>query len=386
MGNSNSTSISQKQNAGAKKDEKDKKDEKEEKEETEVIRKLNDIATHYILTMDFESLKNLHDQKYCDKLVVLTSNIMEQNVSDMEIKDIAFRIRDKDKDMDKDTDQTPDKKALCLHISKFYVKVAHIFSAILLTLNPVYTYTDSNGNKVTQNIMDKDKIPANANAVIESTGLCANRIQTLSEASSSSSSKKSSCRLQEIPELIELYYDSDYDMETGTFLGMEPETETIFKEDLHRFYRAFTQNDTVPESIQKFSDIKVKDYSCSDSSSQTPPLPSSHKGKLFHTYAENLKKMIHNVHEKQKQLMDIIDSIFETKKGKDIHIHSNLTNKKLQELIVKTRNIILELYLQCETDFAEGVQLHEAITESLILETSQNQLKTLERELEKLYR
>ena len=36
------------------------------------------IATYYILTMDFKSLSKLSEKAYCDKLVVLTSDIIER--------------------------------------------------------------------------------------------------------------------------------------------------------------------------------------------------------------------------------------------------------------------------------------------------------------------
>ena len=36
------------------------------------------IATYYILTMDFKSLSKLSEKAYCDKLVILTSDIIER--------------------------------------------------------------------------------------------------------------------------------------------------------------------------------------------------------------------------------------------------------------------------------------------------------------------
>ena len=39
---------------------------------------LDYIATYYILTMDFESLQKLSDPKYCDQLVVITSDIVSK--------------------------------------------------------------------------------------------------------------------------------------------------------------------------------------------------------------------------------------------------------------------------------------------------------------------
>ena len=39
---------------------------------------LDYIATYYILTMDFKSLRKLYDKEYCDKLVILTSDIIQR--------------------------------------------------------------------------------------------------------------------------------------------------------------------------------------------------------------------------------------------------------------------------------------------------------------------
>ena len=49
------------------------------------------IATHYILTMDFQSLKKLYDKDYCDKLVILTSNIVEQYFNDLQLRLQSFQ-------------------------------------------------------------------------------------------------------------------------------------------------------------------------------------------------------------------------------------------------------------------------------------------------------
>ena len=52
------------------------------------------IATYYILTMDFKSLSKLCEKEYCDKLVVLTSDIIKRYFNDMEITYLAQRIKD----------------------------------------------------------------------------------------------------------------------------------------------------------------------------------------------------------------------------------------------------------------------------------------------------
>lgn len=55
---------------------------------------LDYIATHYILTMDFKSLRKLYDKEYCDKLVILTSDILQRYFTDLEITYLAQRIKD----------------------------------------------------------------------------------------------------------------------------------------------------------------------------------------------------------------------------------------------------------------------------------------------------
>ena len=112
------------------------------------------IASHYILTMDFESLTKLYDKQYCDNLVVLTKDIIDRNFNDLEITYLAQRTQkgiviDKEtsekviffnkQDLDKlDVSTSLKKKRICIGIAKFYVKIAHLFAAIMKTINPIY--------------------------------------------------------------------------------------------------------------------------------------------------------------------------------------------------------------------------------------------------------
>ena len=50
------------------------------------------IATKYILTQNFQDLKNLTKKEYCDKLVVLTSDIIKKYMNQRDIKYLAQRI------------------------------------------------------------------------------------------------------------------------------------------------------------------------------------------------------------------------------------------------------------------------------------------------------
>ena len=99
---------------------------------------LDYIATYYILTMDFKSLRKLYNKEYCDKLVILTSDIINIYFTDLEITYLAQRIKngveinelEKDKvifinkdDFDKlNVQNSIKKKRMCMSISKFYIK------------------------------------------------------------------------------------------------------------------------------------------------------------------------------------------------------------------------------------------------------------------------
>jgi hypothetical protein len=61
-----------------------------------------------------------------------------------------------------------------------------------------------------------------------------------------------------------------------------------------------------------------------------------------------------------------------------------LTDESLQKITENTRRVIINLYIKCETDYVNGLKIYEAIVESKILETTQNQIKSLKNEANKI--
>jgi hypothetical protein len=431
------------------------------------------IATYYILTMDFQSLRKLYDIEYCDKLVILTSDIIERYFTDIQISYLAENIknnkkkeskeeeaeaeaeaeaeseeeeekieRDKiiffDKDSIKNLDiKNPDKKRrVCLGIAKFYIKIAHVFATILTTINPIYVYKDEDGNTIKADIYNRNKIPKGTDVEVLKLNICDNRMDSLKRDanvdltkdlendteikihpkmcsfnlkmkkdyndSDSESDTDYNDNLKDlddepgIPELMELYYDADYDYETGKFKGMRPETRLLFEENLRGFYSVFadTFNKPMPDTIKKFSDIKLKAYDKkTHCQGKNAPYDRSVRGTLendlFKQYAENLKLMLKKANSNQELLLDVLNKLFvymtdpQTKK-KIIRINPKLSEDLLQEVIVETRAIIINLYLTCETDFANGIKIYEAIVDKKIIETSKSQIKTTEENMERL--
>ena len=446
---------------------------------------LDYIATHYILTMDFQSLRKLYEKQYCEKMVVLTSNIINKYFTDLELSHLAHRVENGSgsgsgspeniiffKKTDIEHLNIPDihkKEAVCNKIAKFYIKIAHLFSAIVTTINPEYVYKDMFGNVIKQNLYEKDNIPKWAKVEVLKLNLCDNRINALkgetpatmmknveaelstpgmtwggdgSSPSASSSATASATTataekpigepdepnelsdsnkdeiikiqpdvcsinlkkdgtlktLEEepgIPELMDLYYDDEYDYKTGKFKGMSDTTKEKFHSDLKRFYSEFSGNAEMPDTITKFSDIKLRDYSkqpiCDKKFvDQKTSFSGTYNDTLLADYANNLKQMIKSVNKKQQQLLTIINRLFvyvvdpETK-VELIKVNPELTDVSLQSIVEETRNIIIELYLKCEADFVEGVKLYEAIVEAQIFVTTQNQIESLKRAAEVMY-
>jgi hypothetical protein len=403
------------------------------------------IATYYILTMDFKSLRKLYDIEYCDKLVILTSDIIERYFTDIQITYLAENIKngekvdeikkdkiiffDKDEISNLDIKNPVKKRRVCIGIAKFYIKIAHIFATILTTINPVYIYKDEDGNTIKADIYNRNKIPKDADVEILKLNICDNRIDALKRDSNidftSDLSNDTEIKIHPkmcsfnlkpkdkyeddeeddiknledepgIPELMELYLDDDYDYNTGKFRGMKEETQKIFYENLQGFYNVFTENEgePMPENIKKFSDIKLRDYNKKPKCyGRKAPYRSIVTGTLnddlFKQYAENLKQMINKANKNQELLLDVLNKLFvymtdpQTKK-KIIRINPELTEESLQETILETRAIIINLYLTCETDFANGIKIYEAIVDKKIIETAKSQIETMEKATETL--
>jgi len=392
------------------------------------------IATYYILTMDFKSLSKLSEKAYCDKLVVLTSDIIERYFNDMEITYLAQRIKEgvevndlnKEKvifinkdnleglDISNDAQKSIKKKRVCIGIAKFYVKVAHIFAAIVMTINPVYTYKDATGQTVKTGLLEKDKIPKNVNRKLYKLNICDNRIRALKKGEllddvtgnvtlqpkvcdmnvNKNGLDKTVADEPGITELMRLYLDDNYDYSNGNFTGMSESTKLQFTNDLKLFYNTFTGNETMPPEITKFSDIKLRDYNKKPGCQGTTPVLKNkytlnQKDKLFVDYAENTKKMIQTAADNQSKLLSVINELFtyviDPYSGKKvIRINPKLNDELLQKAVEKTRRFIVDLYIKCETDYVTGVKLYEAIVESKILETTQKQIENLKNEAKKI--
>ena len=91
----------------------------------------------------------------------------------------------------------------------------------------------------------------------------------------------------------------------------------------------------------------------------------------------------------QNKLIAIINKIFVKQKNtstnkEEYTINPSLTRKSLQVIVIETRKLIIQLYIQCEKDFRTGIKLFEALIEKKEQMRNENRRKYLEKEFNQL--
>jgi hypothetical protein len=408
--------------------------------ELSLLKEIDQIASLYIRKENFEDMQNLSKKEDCDKLIILTADIIAKYLKQSDIEYLSHRIENglevdeitnedviflnKNNLNELDVEDPKKKERLCIGIAKFYVKIAHLYGAILKSLNPVYRYKNptidpniQSGQIEEISLSDKHKYEqmwSQYNIVPKEVklNLCSNRIKALVNNSNFfvnnnekvdinpnfcninvDNNGQTKSLLEEIGmrELQKLYWD-DFDYKTGKFIGMTEEMrKNIFNTDLKTLYTAFTGENSMPSNIKDFSDIPLRNFHESRGCSKKPErykktYTASYKNKLFQKYADNIQTMIRNADKKQDELTSILKDIFvpiinKKTKLRDIIINPLLNQKLLQELIDKTRKILVELYIGCEEDFIKGLQIFEQIVENQIKQTSDIQISNLKKSL-----
>ena len=468
---------------------------------------LDMIAAKYILTQNFKDMEKLSQKAYCDKLVILTTDVIKKFMNEKTIEYMAEKRvgpnnipknymkkekvmyldtaevdsagaqqRFSEKELDKiresedeavsrqllahyqknkrggsysdilryldprpaykqsskpkilparkrsvlrelDVRNATTKQRMCKGIARFYITIAHLYAAIVKTVNPVYVWRDPNDpNKFHQrDIMNRDKIPKGVTPSLMTKNLCSNRIELVKPTTDNEDEDSVNINLtrvcnmnlksrkitretdpnrptqwgqvirnvktldQEpgIPQLKELYNDF-YDYTKGAFTKMIPggKGETQFYEDLKEFYEAFTGG-VIPyeewneDKTKTFSDIRLEDYQnksvCEPEIGNYRKTYSGKEG-LFAQYATHIKQMMTNADQNRGAVLAILDNIFKIQsidneaKTEIVTINPELDDKKLMGIIVDARKAIVKLYVDCEKDFKKALEMFNAIT------------------------
>ena len=383
------------------------------------------VAANFILKNNFQDLYNLTKSDYCEKLIILTSKVIDKyltiedvtylkqrmegdvNVNKIEKEKMLYFSKDNLNNLNVKVPLT--KKRMCIGIAKHYIKIYQVFSSIVKTINPIYNWKDSSGASMSADILNKKNIPLDAKTTINKVNICNNRIKALmvnmTNEDGNITLKPSICKINQkngnetknlqdepgIPELERLYYDV-YDYDNGVFSSMSDEMKKQYDQDVKMFYTTFTGKKSKPSDIIKFSQILLRDYHnnklCKPDGLFTKNYKGTVKQTLYKAYIDNINQMMENTKKNQNALLTIIDSLFifkvnpQDKSKKIVLINPLLTDVELNKIVIKTRNLIINLYSQCEKDFYKGLQIFEAIVEKQIKETSVAQINNLEKTIE----
>lgn len=413
-----------------------------------IIRIMDIIASKYILTQNFQDLQKLENKKYCDEITILTSEIIQDKLNYREIVYLNQRVKHgiiidehkkenvaflKDNDLfSLDTPSARKKKRMCIGISRFYVRVAQLFAAIVNVINPEYSYIDNNRVRKTIPFMKKMYIPRNMrNRVsVSKSGICSNRIKAImisalkntdtgpnqSFVNTRKNTKKyniknnvCSMNVNEkyiygkknetkrlidepgIPELIHLYKDV-YNSNINKYDAMSEKSENEYKRHLAEFYTAFTGEKDMPENIKNFRDIELRSYhkypSCKDNIIKNNYNNVEISDSLMTRYGNAMSIMIKNMNDRQNKLIEILDKVFvfiidKSQNVKEITIHPELNNQRLEDIINLARKYIVDVIIGCEKDFINTLNIFEGIIEELIKNSIENKIQNLkEQELE----
>ena len=305
------------------------------------ISKIDCMASSYILNMSIKDLTLLQDKEYCNKLILLVSNIIKQNLSIDEINTLFKKIDPTDYN----------KFHHSIEIAKFYIKIGHLFAiniSTIINIKNILEQSQSQSQAQTHDIKgggDEDDF------------------------------------VVKIQELMDLYYDSDYNVNNGMFLGMNTETKNKYNDDLQQFYSHFTQDkDIMPITILKFTDIPFKLHNNYIHNNETNNNETNKNINNIINYANNLKKILFYLNNTIENLIQNTSQLFIIK-DKEICLNNDLNTYIIQELIIESRNIITEFYFNYEEEVLENAKIYEAIVMEKVIESTKNQIISIDNEL-----
>jgi hypothetical protein len=393
------------------------------------------IATNYVLKQNMIDMIRFTDKEYYDNMVILTSYILKQKLSSLDIGILKNRVLDgyaNDK-MTKEPNQENNqiffstanelkeitiqnekkKQKALLIISKFYMKVMTLFSAVVATIDPQYVYEDEDGMKKYFGLrdfnnfkkLDKETKHLKISQLDNPIGLVKRRLfilkNKLSENNNSDNyvtinpgelvcekpkedGENDMSKLKSeigIKELDALYYDV-YDHKTNTWNERSKKMQEKYEEDLVKFHQIFTGKKNKPDSIKSFMDIemlKFHELTRCVNRDFYEDLVVSKNDHLFKKYMEKIY-MIQNITKSyKKKMLSILKRIFvpfETNAETSFIIAPGLNIETLLKHQDETKECINQIYMNCERLFIEALLLYEKMYENQHGILTENQIES----------
>lgn len=404
--------------------------------------RVNLIATKFIMTPDFERLGALSDEKYCSDLMILTRDLLSNKFNTKQINYLAMGNIKKEtllyisrNDLANiESGMRDKKKMMCNGIARFYVRIAHVFAAIISTVSPNWKA----GNADTGSNGTPDFCKVRIDSLLKSARLTRDEngkgehVLVQPTVCSLYASESSMMAQPGFPDLDPLYNDI-YDFEKGVFNRRSSAMKSKYESDLTMLFSAFTGSSNKPDTVKRFSDINIvslakripecgphvptaqpapvpevskvadQDHRVAEKieiarvrqnaelqdkymrssatnlsgSFTSPPIGMFKTNGAYSDYAAHVKTMMSNADRARNSLLKILDKMFlivMVDSKPKITIHPTLTSDNLDSLVNQTRDQILQLYMGCERDFYTGMKLLRIIVEDKMQENMEASL------------
>ncbi len=401
-----------------------------------LIEYIDMVATNYVLKQNMIDMIRFTDKEYYDNMVILTSYILKQKLSSLDVGILKNRVMDgysNDK-MNKEQENNNNnqiffsnanelkeitiqnekkKQKALLIISKFYMKVMTLFSAIVATIDPQYVYEDEDGTKKYFGLrdfnsfkkIDKETKHLKISQLDNPIGLVKRRLtilkNKLGENNNSDqhviinpgelfcekpkeNAEKDMSKLDReigIKELDALYFDV-YDHESNSWNQRSKKMQAKYDEDLVKFHQIFTGKKKKPDHVKSFADIemlKFHELTRCLNRDYYEDLVVSKNDHLFKKYMEKIY-MIQNITKSyKKKMLSILKRIFvpfESNHETNFIISPSLTMESLLKHQDETKDCINQIYMNCERLFIEALLLYEKMYENQHGILTENQIES----------
>jgi len=338
---------------------------------TTIEDKIKIIATQFILTQDYESMRNMAtNTSYCNQIQQLANTLIKQNMKPDEITRFAEQIRQPSQPPQQQRSAAEAQKQDCLALANYFTLLAHLFSAIMTTVNPMFYYTNEQGKTQRSTLYNKQNLPNNAKYVVEGS-FCTRRIDGLTNDNFTKSTTNYDERVSATDNIIltpqllcnQLEEEQKDPRNFNAEIGLADLDKLYFSEqdnynnnnynsnfynnrnnnnstpeqraDVLQLYTAITGETVLPNNIQKFADLDFsrssnldvwrKDICVNkvdkstmfsvDNDDDAMKSQDTDTQNLFVSYGKHIKEML-MFNSKQKEiLLKIIDQLFEITKS-----------------------------------------------------------------------
>lgn len=338
------------------------------KNSNDLNNKINVIAANLILSQSLKDIIKTTNINDYEQLLKLIYKIINNSFNNENILLLSKQINIK---------TNKNHNELSIEISKYYVKILNLFNFIIMNLNN--NLKDKPNNEMIINTEMNNLCYNKLSSILYNNNL----INNINDCNNMNDDKKHIYDNFVFNDLEKLYFDV-FDYEKGEFNNMTDYMKNIYKNDLNNFY-CIVNNKKSNTEIKSFKDISLLNLknTCNNGELFNEIYSQNNKNKLFSKYIENIHNIKKNIKYNQKKLIDIIDYIFIIKDCK-IFINNNLNINKLDDFIIQTKDIIINIYDNCEKYYNRSILIYDAIIDNINLDVNQKRIDNIKNNIELL--